>query len=205
MKKELLIFLILLIDITIISIALIFINATKKKEKKKEIRVEPPTIPSNTNSFNPPKRAEVVLNPLDKASTNYKDFYEPKWLLTYNEKDAFKLIYKVALDKGYFVFTKVRLLDLIQPRKHQNQKYLWKIQAKHVDFVICNEKLVARWIIELQDSSHKTPNRVERDLFVLDILNACGYKVLQTYSVTAEIINDFLKKDNEQLKIKSFS
>lgn len=125
MKIELLILLILLINITIILIAIIFINATKKKEKKKRISVEPPpTIPSNTNSFNLPKREEVAPNTLNKPKINYKDIYEPKWLLTYNEKNAFKIIYNVVLDRGYYVFTKVRLLDLIQPRKYLNQKYL---------------------------------------------------------------------------------
>ena len=54
-----------------------------------------------------------------------------------------------------------------------------QVQAKHVDFVLCDSKLVARYIIELDDSSHNAPDRTERDQFVDRVLQAVGYKVLR--------------------------
>ena len=53
------------------------------------------------------------------------------------------------------------------------------MQAKHVDFVLCDTKLVARYIIELDDNSHNAPDRAERDQFVDSVLQAVGYRVLR--------------------------
>lgn len=129
---------------------------------------------------------------------NYRTGYQQKWLLTYNEKAAFKIIKEIAETKGYTVFAKVRMLDLVEPKSinKRDKSYLWKIQAKHVDFVICNEKLIAKWIIEIQDNSHKTTERTERDTLVKDILNACDYKVLMTYGPTKEEISNFLSNES---------
>lgn len=84
------------------------------------------------------------------------------------------------------MFTKVRLLDLIEPRKDiSNYKTaLWKIQAKHIDFVICDQNAKVKCLIEINDNSHNRPDRIERDKFVTEILQACGYKLLQTYNIT---------------------
>ncbi len=129
-----------------------------------------------------------------KKGKNYINGYQTKWLLSYNEKAAYRTIKEVAEEKGYTVFTKVRLLDLVEPRdsNKKDQSYMWKIQAKHVDFVICDKNLVAKWIIELQDSSHKNGDRIERDNLVKAILTNCNYKILMTYSASKEEINTFL-------------
>ena len=52
------------------------------------------------------------------------------------------------------------------------------MQAKHVDFVLCNEKLVAKWVIELDDASHQQKNRINRDSFVDEVLKSTGYIIL---------------------------
>ena len=65
--------------------------------------------------------------------------------------------------------------------------YFYKVQAKHVDFVILNEKLVARCIIELDDASHDTEERRRRDEFVDDVLKSVGYQIIHTRAVTEEV------------------
>lgn len=90
-----------------------------------------------------------------------KGAYQKKWMFAYNEKDTYKKLQEIVTPKGYTVFAKVRLFDLVEPIR-QNPKYktfLYKIQAKHVDFVICDQKLVARYIIELDDNSHDQKER----------------------------------------------
>ena len=98
-----------------------------------------------------------------------------------NEKAFYRQLCSFAAKKNMTVFTKVRLLDLLEPVKNQPKykTYFYKVQAKHVDFVLCDSKLVARFIIELDDSSHNAPNRTERDRFVDTVLKAVGYKVLR--------------------------
>ena len=125
---------------------------------------------------------------------NWEQCYEPRFLLTKNEKEQFKKIITWDINKHYHIFTKVRLADLIQPRYGTDyQKLFWKIQAKHVDFVICDKNLNVKLIIELQDNSHTKENRITRDNFIKTILEGCGYKLLQTYNITEEQLNSNLK------------
>lgn len=127
--------------------------------------------------------------------TNVKDYkhsYEPRYLMTLNEKMQYKKLYQWTQGKELSIFTKVRLLDLISPRKNQNnyKGLLWKIQAKHVDFVICDKDIRVKAIVEINDNSHKTKERAERDKFVTEVLKACGYNVLSTFNITEEQLND---------------
>lgn len=127
---------------------------------------------------------------------NYIDGYQKTPLLSKHEADAYKRIKEAAEEKDYTVFTKVRILDLVEPKTkyRKEQAYLWKIQAKHVDFVVCDEKMVAKWIIELQDSSHEREDRIERDNLVKAILSNCNYKILMTYTADKEEIRRFLDR-----------
>ena len=98
-----------------------------------------------------------------------------------NEKAFYRQLSSFAAKKNMTVFTKVRLLDLLEPVMNQPKykTYFYKVQAKHVDFVLCDEKLVARFIVELDDNSHTAPDRAERDFFVDTVLQAVGYQVLR--------------------------
>lgn len=115
--------------------------------------------------------------------------YQKKWLLTYNEKDAFKKIKAVTDEISCYTFSKVRLLDLLEPVKGSTKykTYFYKVQAKHVDFVILNEKLVARCVVELDDASHDTEDRKKRDEFVDEALKSVGYQIIHTRAVTEEV------------------
>lgn len=115
--------------------------------------------------------------------------YQKRWMFTYNEKDAYSKLKPIAEELGYTVFAKVRLLDLLEPTKGnpKYKTYFYKIQSKHVDFVLCDEKLVARYIIELDDRSHDTEPRKKRDEFVDSVLTSVGYKILHVRTITDDI------------------
>ncbi len=66
------------------------------------------------------------------------------------------------------------------------------IKSKHVDFVICDKNLMAKWIIELDDSSHQNPDRAERDIFVDKSLTDCGYSILRTLYIRDDQVLSFL-------------
>lgn len=123
-----------------------------------------------------------------------KSAYIPKWMFTYNEKRAYYRLEEIASKYNLYVFAKVRLFDLVTPsRNHPKYKTnLYKIQAKHVDFVLTKENLVAKYIIELDDSSHNTRERQERDEFVDTVLRVCGYKVLHTKEIQEDEITTFI-------------
>ena len=121
--------------------------------------------------------------------------YQKKWLLTYNEKDAYKILKTICDENGLYLMTKVRLFDLVEPIKG-NPKYMTyraKIQAKHIDFVICDARLVARCLVELDDNSHNANDRVARDTFVDEVVRSVGYKMIRTRGITEAVKAEILE------------
>lgn len=139
----------------------------------------------NNNKYN-----EQTL-PNQEKNTIWRDKYQPKNLLTINERDQYRKLKAWASNHDAIVFTKVRVLDLIEPRNDTNnyKTLLYKIQAKHVDFVICDQNICVKCIIELDDNSHNSAERKERDNFLREALTGAGYKVLHTRYITPEFLN----------------
>ena len=175
------------IILIIAAIAIIALIILKKKKPKEESETE-------ANQINTTDKTDSQISVIGA--------YQKKWMFTYHEKDAYKKLKPIAEDLGYTVFAKVRLLDLLEPIKgHPKYKTLfYKIQAKHVDFVLCDQKLVARCIIELDDSSHNEKSRQERDKFVDEILKDVGYQIIHTREITDNIRTQISKAPEPQTK-----
>ncbi len=118
----------------ILLVILIIVFIVKKVNNNSETRHNKNKQPQYYDS---PYETEPQIDVNVEKGKDYKNGYQPKWLLTYNEKSAYKTIKQVTDEKGYTVFTKVRLLDLVEPRdsNRKDQSYLWKIQAKHVSCI----------------------------------------------------------------------
>ncbi len=129
----------------------------------------------------------------DKLSDiDFTKAYQSTYLLTKNEWQQYKKLKEITDAKGLMICPKVRLLDIIEPRKGE-KKYktlLYKVQSKHVDFVLCDQDLHIKAILELDDSSHDRQDRKDRDEFVDKILTSVGYKVIHTRSITEETLAD---------------
>jgi hypothetical protein len=85
------------------------------------------------------------------------------------------------MKKDYLVFAKVRMLDLFYLPKGTKNRMGWngRIIQKHVDFVICDPKTLGPvTCIELDDASHETDERQERDAFIDKVFEAAGLKLL---------------------------
>lgn len=129
--------------------------------------------------------------------------YQKTWLFSFNEKNAYAKLKPIAEELGYTVFAKVRLLDLVKPVKgtRKYKTYFYKVQAKHVDFVLCDKKLVVRYIIELDDSSHDTEERKKRDQFVDEVVQSVGYQIIHVREID-ESIRQKIKQQNNTLTKK---
>lgn len=127
-----------------------------------------------------------------KSNTDYSKSYQAKYVLTRNEWHEYKKLKQFAEAKGLQVCPKVRLLDIIEPRRGEaNYKSLFfKIQAKHVDFLITDQDLRIKAVVELDDGSHDSKNRKDRDEFVDTILTSVGYKVIHTKGITEDTLKD---------------
>ena len=90
-------------------------------------------------------------------------------LFTPAELKFYKILEEVV--EEYKIFGKVRVADIIKVDSEKARgnylKYFNKIARKHVDFLLCDpgtlEPVAA---IELDDSSHETAERAERDVFL---------------------------------------
>lgn len=122
---------------------------------------------------------------------DFRNSYQRRELFTRNEWQNYKKLREIAEVRGFVICPKVRLFDLIEPRHDKKKKltYRYKIQAKHVDFVICDRDMNIKAILELDDSSHYDPERIKRDEFVNTILLSTGYTVIHTKYIDASILD----------------
>lgn len=108
-------------------------------------------------------------------------------LLTNNEFLFYKELKRIADKYNLTLFTKIRMADLVEPSAYREYEYkiaFSKIKAKHVDFALCDTNtLKVLLLIELDDNSHRTQERIERDLFVESVYKSTGYKLLRVYNV----------------------
>lgn len=173
----------LILAILIDSILLIHISRKIKQKFSRDKRPVQPQIP--IEEYEEPETTQQI----NENEFSIKGAYHKRWMFTYNEKDAYYKLKPIAEELGYTVFAKVRLLDLLEPTKgtQKYKTYLYKIQAKHVDFVLCDQKLVAKHIIELDDSSHDREDRKLRDKFVDNVLRSVGYNIIHVRAINNSI------------------
>lgn len=108
--------------------------------------------------------------------------YEKRTRLLTEAELAFYRVLHSATAGDWPLFAMVRLADLIQvkPQSSGGQGWQNKIQAKHLDFVLCDpDTLEAKLAIELDDASHEKPDRQARDQFVDAALGAAGLPILR--------------------------
>ncbi|WP_303788271.1 DUF2726 domain-containing protein [Ruminococcus flavefaciens] len=122
--------------------------------------------------------------------------YNAKTVLTDREYEFYKRLKPLADEYGLSVFTKVRLADLIEPKpKAENPFWMEcfnKIKSKHIDFALADEETSIVALIELDDTSHARPDRIERDDFVNAVLENTGYTLLRTYG-ELDVIEEYLR------------
>ena len=122
--------------------------------------------------------------------------YVKKDLMTKNEWYFYKQLKPIADKHNYSIICKTRVADLIDVQKGLN-KSEWqtafnRINKKHIDFILCKpENLLPVLLIELDDNSHDTEKRKERDEFIEKVLNTTGYKLLRTRG-TADLEDNIL-------------
>ena len=89
-------------------------------------------------------------------------------LVTKSELKFYKSLSKAVQD-DFQIFAMVRIADLLRVEKNNKHRRKWlnKILAKHIDFVLCDPGSLKPLVcIELDAVSHQRPERIERDKFV---------------------------------------
>jgi len=99
-------------------------------------------------------------------------------LMTKAEKELFDVLEKVVNNR-YYIIPQVKISNLAVVSGTKNYKtYLNKIDRKTVDFVLFDKQFLPILVIELDDSSHDSEIRKERDRFVNRIMNKIELKII---------------------------
>lgn len=102
-------------------------------------------------------------------------------IVTKAELRFYRALQKAAA-ADFEIFAMVRIADVltVPQQTSQRRKWMGKILAKHVDFVLCDPATLAPLLaIELDDSSHDRPDRKERDEFVDHAFESAGLPLLR--------------------------
>lgn len=162
--------LIYLLITTIIISGIIYLIQTNKNLKKQIRQIQQNNmITSNT-----------VANA--NAQTENKEIYpyvSRNKLLTDNERKFYYCLKEICRNQDIVIFSKVRLADLVDVLPHSDRSYFWKIQSKHIDFVLCRgSDFRILLCIELNDISHMDNSRTERDVFISNLFNKVNIPIV---------------------------
>lgn len=112
-----------------------------------------------------------VFSKMKKKSIDKILYLKNSSLLTNSEKKFYSVLEELLQD-NFHLFSKVRIADIVYlPKWYKPYHwaiYWWnRIQAKHVDFLVCHkDSFEPLLVIEVDDPSHLLPQRKKRDRLV---------------------------------------
>lgn len=99
----------------------------------------------------------------------------------YNWLNAY--FWKMNFYGEYLIFSKIRLIDIFYANKkwngNDNQKMVYKILAKHIDFIITDKKWYPVLLIELDDKYHNWRKYYKADNLKNDICKYTGMPLVR--------------------------
>src|SRR6056297_2289536 len=131
-------------------------------------------------------------------------YQKKKYFLSKAENNFYKVLKEALKDTDYYISIKAKLIDFITVTKHpERQKFFNKIKSKHVDFLICNNDKYFNPIlaIELDDKSHESCKRKERDKFVDEVFRNAGLPILHIKASNTYSLNEIRKEIAEKLNM----
>jgi very-short-patch-repair endonuclease len=117
-------------------------------------------------------------------------YKKKNYLFSTAERSFYEVARSVLPD--HTIFAKVRLADLMYVQKGSDAFYTHfnRISAKHVDFVVCNKNMAPVFVIELDDASHDSEDRKDRDAFVDQALAAAEIPVLRVRAKRGYVLDE---------------
>jgi very-short-patch-repair endonuclease len=135
--------------------------------------------------FNILRRKNPASSNSDEISHSVKFHYKRKsFLMTKPENDFFDVLCRVVTDE-YYVFPQIHLSSILDHKDnshgHQNWEYAFRyISQKSVDFIVCDKEYRRTMLaVELDDSTHNSEKRRQRDANVEHMLKEAGVPLLR--------------------------
>jgi hypothetical protein len=100
-----------------------------------------------------------------------------------------------VVDDNIYIFGKVRVADVVTPKKGMSrsnwQKAFNRISGKHFDYLLCNKNdLSVLCAIELNDRSHKSETRKDRDVFLKGVCEVANLPLIYISAKATYNIHD---------------
>ena len=161
--------------ILVIAVVILVVVVTTGVKRKKKTEPLPLDELSQTSS-------------VDSSSKEYS-YQKVNGLFSAAERSFFGVLIQ-AVDENAQVFGKVRVADVITPRKNGSksdwQKAFNKVSRKHFDYLLCDKNdLSVLCAIELNDRSHNSRVRKERDQFLESACKSADIPLVQVSAKAA--------------------
>jgi ribosomal protein L33 len=112
------------------------------------------------------------------AEVKYQPYTKKHYFFSVCELKFYELLKEVIGDH-YYIYPKVRICDIIEQENKGNYSDFNRIKSKHVDFLICTKNpITSKIIVELDDRSHNSQSRRERDRFIDEIFANAGIPIV---------------------------
>lgn len=140
-----------------------------------------------------------------KVNKDCYNYEKINFLFTPAEK-KFLLVLEKTVGSKYRVYGKVRIADVVKPKKMLSKKNWWKqfvrTSSKHFDYVICSlDKIEPLLVIELNDKSHGKVVRQKRDVLVSNICSSADLPILWVPAAGSYNSEDLLNKIEESINL----
>ncbi len=140
--------------------------------------------------------AIVILKLLQRGVFEPEELpYRSKGMLFSPAERSFYGVLSQVVGDNAIVFGKVRVADVVVPAKGISRS-VWqaafnKISGKHFDFLLCdNDDLSVICAIELDDSSHQSKERVQRDRFLEGVCAAARVPLIRIPAKSGYVIDE---------------
>lgn len=162
----------------IILIAILYIRRKKTNQKDKEEKKE---------------EIKETKEEKEEVTLPYK---KKKYFFTKRELYFYKILKPIAEKYNLIIFSKTRVADILEvSQTDKRQIWLNKITSKHIDFLLCsNDVCTPKILIELDDSSHDSTERRQRDLFIEKAMETAEIPLLRFRDFTSEQIDREIEK-----------
>ncbi|MCJ8328403.1 MAG: DUF2726 domain-containing protein [Lentisphaeria bacterium] len=141
---------------------------------------------------------------LYKSKKPYLPYEKHESILTRSELVFYQVLKEAVAPYSFDIMCKIRMADFVtvESGAEEWRAHFNKIQAKHVDFLLVdNDTMEPLIVVELDDASHKRPDRMERDKFVDSVMAHCGIGILHI-AVSKEYESDVISEQIHQLMKK---
>lgn len=193
-----------LITIVFVLLIILAIISTlgKSKNKKNNKKQNNPTINNN-----PVYNTQTYQYTPENNIQQYP--YRKKYLLTKTEYSFYTILKQKCDTYNYLICPKVRLEDFIDVTTNIDKlKYRGYIKSRHVDFIICDNKLNIIAAIELDDSSHLNIKSQKTDEFKNNLFKTIGiplYRIMIAKQQYDEILSHILQEIYQSSKANVYN